>query len=64
MFDIAYEHEASIEAAKIYKEKLWKKILSSIDLSKPFCCLIECFEIERCNDCINYHSIMFNTHGV
>lgn len=26
--------------------------------------LIECLEIERCNNCINYHSIMFFTHGV
>lgn len=63
MFDIAYEHEATIEAAKIYKEKLCK-ILSSIDMSKPFNGFIECLEIERCNNCINYHSIMFNTHGV
>ena len=63
MFDIAYEHEATIEAAKIYKKKLWK-MLSKIDMSKPFNGLIECFEIERCNNCINYHSIMFFTHGV
>ena len=63
MFDIAYEHEASIEAAKIYKDKLWK-MLSKIDMSKPFNGLIECLEIERCNNCINYHSIMFFTHGV
>lgn len=63
MFDIAYEHEATIEAAKIYKDKLWT-MLSRIDLKKPFDCLIECLEIERCNNCINYHSIMFFTHGV
>lgn len=46
MFDIAYEHEATIEAAKIYKEKLLK-ILFSIDMSKPFNGLFECIEIER-----------------
>lgn len=63
MFDIAYEHEATIVAAKIYKEKLWK-MLSKIDMSKPLNGLIECLEIERCNNCINYHSIMFFTHGV
>lgn len=63
MFDIAYEHEATIEAAKIYKDKLWT-MLSKIDMSKPFSGLIECLEIERCNNCINYHSIMFFTHGV
>lgn len=63
MFDIAYEHEATIEAAKIYRDKLWT-ILSSIDMSKPFNGLIECLEIERCNFCIKYHSIMLNTHGV
>ena len=63
MFDIAYEHEATIEAAKIYKDKLWT-MLSKIDMSIPFNGLIECLEIERCNNCINYHSIMFFTHGV
>ena len=63
MFDIAYEHEATIEAAKIYKEKLWKKLCKK-DLSKPFNGIIECIEIERLNNCINYHSIMFFTHGV
>lgn len=41
MFDIAYEHEATIEAAKIYKKKLWK-MLSKIDMSIPFNGLIEC----------------------
>lgn len=63
MFDIAYEHEATIEAAKIYKEKLLK-MLNKISLSKPFNNFIECLEIERCDYCIKYHSIMFNTHGV
>lgn len=64
MFDIAYEHEATIEAAKIYKDELWAKH-SKIDPSKPFSVFfIECMEIERCNNCINYHSIMFFTHGV
>jgi hypothetical protein len=42
---------------------LWK-MLSKIDMKKPFNGLIECLEIERCNNCIKYHSIMFNTHGV
>jgi hypothetical protein len=63
MFDIAYEHEATIEAAKIYKKKLWD-ILVEIDLKKPFNGFFECIEIERCNNCIKYHSIMFFTHGV
>ena len=63
MFDIAYENEATITAAELIKEFMWKKVLKC-DLSKPLAGFSEMLEINRMNDCITYYSIMYYTHGV
>lgn len=62
MFDIAYEPEATIEAARLVKTKLWDEVLKK-DLSKPFSVVGEFFEIDRCNDVIFYWGFIYNTHG-
>lgn len=63
MFDVAYENEATITAAKLIKETLWQKVLKC-DLSKPLAGFIEMCEICRMNNYITYYSIMYYTHGV
>ncbi len=62
MFDIAYEAEASIEAARMVKTKLWDKVLEK-DLSKPFVAIGEMFEINRCENAIIYWNFIYYTHG-
>lgn len=62
MFDVAYEPEATIEAARMVKTKLWNKVVK-LDLSIPFAALGEMFEIERCNNAILYWNFIYNTHG-
>ena len=61
MFDIAYEIEASIAAAKIEVEKTWSKIMH-LDLSKT-CGLAEMFYITDLEEIKKYWSIMYGTHG-
>lgn len=62
MFDIAYLPEASIEAARIEKSKLWEKILNT-DLSKPLAGFVEMMSINRCDFFIAYWGFVYNTHG-
>lgn len=62
MFDIAYEPEATIEAARMVKTKLWDKVLEK-DLRKPFTAVGELFEIERCENAILYWNFIYYTHG-
>lgn len=62
MFDVAYEPEATIEAARIVKTKLWDKVLEQ-DLSKPFTAIGEMFEINRCENVIIHWSFIYYTHG-
>lgn len=62
MFDIAYEPEATIEAARMVKTKLWDKVLELV-LSKPLAALGEMFEIDRCNNAMVYWGFIYNTHG-
>ena len=62
MFDIAYEPEATIEAARMVKTKLWDKVLAQ-DLSRPFTAVGEMFEIDRCNNAIDYWNFIYYTHG-
>lgn len=62
MFDIAYLPEASVEAVRIEKSKLWEKILK-IDLSKPGAAFIECMELARYDEIRLYWSIIYYTHG-
>lgn len=61
MFDIAYENEASIEAATIEKNKVWSKILNSDKKIEMF---LLGFELARYIDIIEFYSIMYGTHGV
>ena len=58
MFDVAYEPEATIEAARIVKTKLWDKVLEQ-DLTKPLAAIGEMFEINRCNNAIIYFNLIF-----
>jgi hypothetical protein len=58
MFDIAYENEATITAAELIKEMLWKKVLE-LDMSKVMAGFIEMCEINRMNNYITYYSIMY-----
>ena len=62
MFDVAYLPEASVEAAIIEKNKLWKKIFK-LDLSKPLAGFAEMLEINRCEFFIAYWGFIYNTHG-
>lgn len=62
MFDIAYEPEATIEAARMVKIKLLDKVLEP-NLSKPFSVVGEFFEIARCSNAIAYWGFIYNTHG-
>lgn len=62
MFDIAYLPEATIEAARMVKTKLWEKAIEQ-DLSKPFSAIGEIFEIDRCNNAIAYWNFIYYTHG-
>lgn len=62
MFDIAYEPEATIEAARILKTKFWDEAHKK-DLTKPFAALGEIFEINRCENAIIYWNLIYNTHG-
>lgn len=62
MFNIAYEAEATIEAARMVKTKLWDKVLEK-DLSKPLAALGEMFEINRCENAIIYWNFIYYTHG-
>lgn len=62
MFDIAYLPEATIEAARIVKTKLWDKVLKQY-LSKPFAAIGEMFEINRCDNAIIYWNFIYFTHG-
>lgn len=62
MFDIAYLPEASVEAARIEKSKLWDKILK-LDLSKPLAGFVEMMDINRCEYFISYWGFIYNTHG-
>ena len=62
MFDVAYLPEASVEAARIEKSKLWDKILKS-DLSKPLAGFTEMLEMCRYNDFIAYYGLIYNIHG-
>lgn len=62
MFDIAYEPEATIEAARMVKSKLWDEVLKQ-DLSKPLAAIVEMFEINRCENAIIYWNFIYNTHG-
>lgn len=62
MFDIAYLPEASVEAARIEKSKLWEKILK-LDLSKQLAGFAEMMDINRCEYFIAYWGFIYNTHG-
>ena len=62
MFDVAYLPEASIEAARIEKSKLWEKILK-LDLSKPLAGFAEMMGINRCGYFIDYWGFIYNTQG-
>ena len=62
MFDVAYLPEASVEASRIEKSKLWEKILK-LDLSKPLTGFAEMLEMCRYNDFIVYWGFIYNTHG-
>lgn len=62
MFDVAYLPEASVEAARIEKSKLWEKILKS-DKSKPLACFAEMMIINRYDYFIAYWGFIYNTHG-
>lgn len=62
MFDVAYEAEARICAARKEKERLWSVVLGS-DLSIPLACFCEMMEMQRYDNCILYWSFMFGTHG-
>lgn len=62
MFDVDYEPEATIEAARIVKTKLWDKVLEQ-DLTKPLAAIGEMFEINRCNNAIIYWNLIYYTHG-
>lgn len=61
MFDIAYENEATIEAATIEKEKTWNKILETDKKENAF---VLAFELSRYIYFIEFYSIMYGTHGV
>lgn len=63
MFDIAYTPEATIFAAEIEIKKL-RKICMASDYTKPFSCLYEFMEIDRCERALKYWSIWYGTHGV
>ena len=62
MFDVAYLPEASVEAARIEKSKLWDKILK-LDLSKPLAGFVEMMDINQCEYFISYWGFIYNTHG-
>lgn len=62
MLDIAYLPEASVEAVRIEKSKLWEKIFK-LDLSKPLAGFAEMMHINRCEFFIAYWSFIYNTHG-
>lgn len=62
MFDIAYEHEATITACDLLKEKLWNKILNS-DLTKTLAGFAEMMQMGKLDNIKNYHEIFFKTHG-
>lgn len=61
MFDIAYENEASIEAATIEKDKVWSKILNS---DKKIGMFFFGLVLAEYIDVIEFYSIMYGTHGV
>lgn len=61
MFDIAYENEASIEAATIEKDKVWSKILNSDERIVKF---LLSFELAEYIEVIEFYSIIYWTHGV
>lgn len=60
MFDIAYEPEATIEAARMVKTKLWDKVLEK---DKSITRGGELFDIEICNKAILYWNLIYYTHG-
>lgn len=62
MFDVAYLPEASIEAARIEKNKMWKKILT-LDLSKPMAGFTEMMYSAKCDTVIFYWGLIYYTHG-
>lgn len=62
MFDIAYLPEATIEAARIEKSKLWEKILK-LDLSKQLAGFVEMMDLVRYDEIIVYWGFIYNTHG-
>lgn len=61
MFDIAYEAEASIEAAKIIIDREWEKSKQIKDRGGRALYLgLACF---RASSVLEYCNIMFYTHG-
>lgn len=60
MFDIAYTSEANILGASAEKQKLWESWLSDCFMVQSFGRMLE---IARMRDIIDYHTILFYTHG-
>lgn len=60
MLDIAYLSEANILGASAEKQKLWEGLLSDSSMVQSFGRMLD---IERMRDIIDYHSILFYTHG-
>lgn len=62
MFDIAYEAQATIEAATILRNREWD-LLKKLDIGQPMVGFFEGVFIMRMDNIIKYWSIMYSTHG-